>query len=510
MNTKMDDALTKRIQKTIKEYIDDIGEEKIADRTLDKLDRLHKDFLANLFDQLKPLYKEFDEIKIKVEKAKKEKAPKSSTKLEKIDFTKRVIDELTCLVKNYRVLNEVLDSYKHFLEQVRFIESWNQYEQWIDWTLDFGEGSCLATHIAKLSHSSSKGSSIDVRYFDSCGKYSSHFIYTNKQPTLDTAYPDNKYSSISQLYNIKVDGVYIGDLLRENGSEYLNLFTKNKDLLDFWSNKFSELITNKSKHSYFLSKQIYFPVSGRQYHLLLPLTSSSLVHTLHLEKKNTEDIQKSARRQKKLKKYSATITRAYPGKAYLHVTGSNHSNASSLNGQRGGRIALFPSMPPQWRTRLISYVSKTSLFDKTLAYELKDEINELKNYLLLMKSKSLSISEPQRNAAVINKLQDISGQFFNYLEKINANEGSHGWTVNSKLPIEEQLAFEPWRKDEVAQAKKISNEWQKVFSQNYGRWLNQQLATKSKLNPTAIHAALWADCFLNELREMDATQEVAL
>ncbi|MBC3810921.1 type I-F CRISPR-associated protein Csy1 [Undibacterium aquatile] len=506
----MDDDFTKHVQKIIKEYIDEIGEEKIADRTLDKLDKLHKDFLSDLFDQLKPLCKEFDEIKVKVEKSKKEKVPKSATKLEKLDFNKRVIDGLICLIKSYCVLNEVLESYQQLQRQEKFIKSWNQYEQWIDWALDFGEGSYLATHIAKLNHSSSKGSSIDVRYFDSCDKYSSHYIYTKKPSSLDTAYPDNKYSSISQLYNIQVNGVYIGDLLRENGRKYLNKFTKNENLMDLWSSRFSELITNKRKHSFFLSKQVYFPVADRQYHLLLPLTSSSLVHTLHLDKKNVEDLQKSARLQKRLKKYSATIACVYPGRAYLHVTGSNHSNASSLNGQRGGRIALFPSMPPQWRTRLISYVSKTSLFDKTLAYELKDEINELKNYLLLIKNKSLSISEPQRNAAVINKLRDISGQLFNYLEKISANEGSHGWTVNSKLPIEEQLAFEPWRKDEVAQAKKVSMEWQKVFSQNYGRWLNQQLATKSKLNPTAIHAALWADCFLNELREMVATQEVAL
>lgn len=508
----MNDDLTKSVQNAIKEYIDNVGDEKIENRTLEKLDNLYKDFIANLYVKVKSIYKESAEIKTTVDKIKKKKAPKNSTKEEKIDFSKKAIDELISLVKTHRVLDDVVESYKDFLEEVEIIKSWNKYEQWIGWALDFGEGSYLATHITKLTHSSSKGSSIDIRYFESCEKYSAHYICTSEQPILDTAYPDNKYSSISQLYNINIDGSYIGDLLRNDGSKYLDVFTKNRELLSLWVSKFSKYIKNKSKNSFFLSKQIYFSTQDRQYHLLMPLTSSSLVHALHLEHKKywDDEEQESARAQRSNKKYSTTVTCTYPNKAYLHVTGSNHSNASSLNGKRGGRLSLLPAMPPQWKSRMSSYANKTSIFDKPLAFELKEEINDLRNYLLLIKNKSLSISEPKRNAVVMNKLQDISSQFFNYIETINANEASEGWTVNSKLSLEQQLAFEPWREDEIAKALKINNLWQKTLSQNYGRWLNQQLSQKTKLKPTAIHAALWADCFLLELREMVATQEVTL
>jgi CRISPR-associated protein Csy1 len=507
----MNDDLTKSVQDAIKEYIDNVGDKKIEDRTLEKLDKFHKDFIENFYIQYKPEIKECSEIRIEIEKIKKEKVPKNSSKEEKITFSRKLIDELFSLVKDYCAFENFVESYENFLEKVKFIKSWNIYEQWFSWALEFGEDSYLATHIAKLTHSSSKGSSVDVRYYDSCNKFCTKYVSTVKNPILDTAYPDNKYSSISQLYNNQVGEYFIGDLLREGDEKYLRPFTKHDELLKLWTSGLSKSIKNENKKSYFLSKQTYFPTQNRQYHLLMPLTSSSLVHALHLEHKEYwDEEQESARKQKSNKKYSTTVTCTYPNKAYLHVTGSNHSNASSLNGKRGGRIALLPTTPPQWRSQPSSYLNRVSIFDKSLSYELKEEINDLRNYLILIKNKSLSISEPKRNAAVMNKLQAISSQFFNYLETINANETSTAWTINSKLPAEQQLAFEPWRQDEVAKALKLDNAWQKTLSQNYGRWLNQQLSQKGKLKLTPIQASLWTDCFLLELREMVSTQEVGL
>jgi CRISPR-associated protein Csy1 len=243
----------------------------------------------------------------------------------------------------------------------------------------------------------------------------------------------------------------------------------------------------------------------------LPLTSSSLVHAIHLEhKKYWDEEQELARKKKSDKKYSAIVTRTYPNKAYLHVTGSNHSNASSLNGQRGGRMALLAATPPQWSSRLPSYTNKVDIFDKKLSYELSDEINELKKYLRLIQNKQLSASEPIRNAAVIRKLQAISEHLFEYIQQVNNCEGNHGWTIDSHLPIEQQLLFEPRRDDASAQATKANHEWQRTLSLIYGRWLNKQLKQKNKLLLTLVHEALWSEHFQNELREFVATQEVMI
>jgi len=505
----MNSDLIKEVQNAIKAYIDNVDEKKIEDRTLDKIGSIYKSFLSYVYIEVKPIIKDNSTVKDNVAKIKKKKITKGANKQDNINFTKATIDELISLFKQQKVLDDLVQSHKDILQEVLFIQGWNKYEQWIGWALGFGEESYLATHVAKLTHSSSKGSSIDIRYHRSCDKYDPLYLSTDKKPILDTAYPDNKYSSISQLYNIEIEGQHIGDLFRENGEKYLRVFTNNNELLKTWCDCFSKFIKNENKKSYFLSKQAYFPTGDNSYHLLLPLTSSSLVHELHLEhKRYWDEDQDVAREQKKNKKYSATITRTYPNKAYLHVTGSNHSNASSLNGKRGGRVALLPTMPPQWKSNFKLHINKTSIFDKSLCFELNYEVDDLKKYLLLIKNKSLSISEPKRNAAVINKLQAISDKFFIYVEQVNNSMSNTSWSCHTGFPIEQQLLFEPWREDEIAIAMKKNKQWEKILSQSYGRWLSKLLKQKDKLSLTPIHEAVWADAFSIELREFIAIQEV--
>jgi len=512
---KNNDEEIEKVQYAIKEYIDAIDEAKIKDRNLDKLISLYNNFLSDIYLQAKSIFKQNTDIKRTVTDLKKKKVAKGASKQEKIEFSRSITNELINLFKQQKVFGELIQVHDLLLLEVKEIRSWNKYEQWIGWALDFGGESYLATHIAKLTHSSSKGSSCDIRYHNSCDKYNSQYLSTSEKPILDTAYPDNKYSSISQLYSIEVHGLYIGDLLRKGKEQYLECFTNNGKLLTFWCQSFSKLINNDNKQSYFLSKQTYFPVENNQYHLLLALTSSSLVHQLHLEhKKYFYEEQTVARAQKKNKKYSVVNTHSYPNKAYLHVTGSNHSNASSLNGKRGGKVTLLSAMPPQWQSNFPSYINKTEVFDKALSFALKVEINELKKYLLLIKNKELSISEPKRNAAVMNKLQTISGNFFNYIAEVNIQTAMNNWTVESHLPIEQQLLFEYCREDESAMTVKVNKKWMKTLSKSYGRWLNNQLKSKSKskekLSLSVIHEALWADAFLIELREFIAVQEVNL
>jgi CRISPR-associated protein Csy1 len=509
----MNSDVVDKVSFAIKSYIDDVDDKKIADRTQEKIHVLHTQFTEDTFDVLKGFYKENIPLKESVAALKKSKPLKGASRLDKIEHNSDVISKLIDLIKHHDVFYGAGEKYKDFLKKIKAIRGWNKYEQWIDWALDFGEESYLATHIAKLTHSSSKGSSVDVRFHLSCNQYDDRYICTKGESVLDTAYPDNKYSSISKLYTISISGNYLGDLLHSGNEAFLGPFTKDEELLKYWMVTFASHIKNETKKSYFLSKQVYFPVVDDQYHLLLPLTSSSLVHALHLEHKKYgyegED-QKQARKQKYEGKYSETVTCTYPNKAYLHVTGSNHSNVSSLNGNRGGRVSLLPTMPPQWLSRLPSYKNRASVFDKDLSYTLSSEIDDLRRYLLLIKNKTLSISEPRRNAAVVRKLQAISENLFNYVETISNNETDRGWSIYSKLPDEQQLLFEPSRQDDTAKALKVNTQWQKSLSKTYGLWLNRQLNKRSPLKLTSIHQTLWTDCFLTDLKEMIAIQEVTL
>jgi len=426
-----------------------------------------------------------------------------------ISFQKDNYHQLLSLIDEGNVDGELLDLKSEYQAFSLSNNDFFKPTKWLTLYATKAKDISFATHVGKLTHSSSKSSSI----LDVSPQINDCYLTTNSlnNPEIDTASSNAASLPIADILKINTNGISVLDCLKNNDKSPFGNLTEDESLVSQWCEQLKQAYDSTQKKSYFLSKQTYFPIADNQYHLLLPLTSSSLVHELHFEhKKYFDDKQKIARSQKKSKKYSPVNTCTYPNKAYLHVTGSNHSNASSLNGKRGGRISLLPTMPPQWQSSFPSYINKIEIFDKRLAYELKTVIDELRKYLLLIKNKELSTTEPKRNAAVINKLQAISGRFFNYVVSVNNHTDLPNWTCDSDLPIEQQLLFEPCREDDAAKTIKINKQWTNTLSKSYGRWLNNQLKDKNKLPLSSIHAQTWADAFSIELREFIATQEVTI
>lgn len=457
---------------------------------------------ARLLIIVKVLGDNKDEI-TKIEKTKK---TKEQTGLE---FQKSRYEQLLSLISENVIDSKLADIKNEYYDFLANNSKFFEPVTWLTFYAIKAKDISFATHVGKLTHSSSKSASI----LDVTKERKSTYLTTNslRDFEIDTASSNAASLPIADILKIAVEGISVLDCLKNNDKLLFEKLTDNDTLVNEWCEHLKQAYDSSTKQSYFLSKQVYFPIENNQYHLLLPLTSSSLVHELHLEhKKYWNENQEEARKKKSKSEYSEVITCTYPNKAYLHATGSNHSNASSLNGKRGGRISLLPAMPPQWQSSLPSYVNKSEIFDRNLSYLLKDEVNDLKKYLLLIKNKCLSVSEPKRNAAVISKLSAISGNFFNVIEQMNANETVTNWSVDTELPIEQQLLFEYYREDEKAIAAKQNKQWMKVLSKSYARWLNVQLKDKSKLSLTTIHEAIWADAFLIELREFVATQEVTL
>ncbi|EMK6883247.1 type I-F CRISPR-associated protein Csy1 [Vibrio cholerae] len=454
------------------------------------------------------LEKVLPEDKVKTLKAeiKKIKKSKEQTALE---FQRKKLEDLLkwsgevltdpLLINLKQELFEFVIKNSKDHEPVEWLNNWAQKAKDIS----------FATHVGKLTHSSSKSSSI----FDTTTDIDNRYLSTNtlKSLAIDTASSNAASLPVADVLNLSVADVSLLDRIKEGDGSFFRLFTENQSLIENWLIQFKQAFDSSSKKSYFLSKQVYFPIAHDEYHLLLPLTSSSLAHELHLEhKKRWDEPYKKAFEQKGSKKYSDQVVATYPNKASLHVTGSNHSNASSLNGKRGGRISLMAALPPQWNAKLPSYAEHQSIFTRSLSYELWDEISELSSYLLLLKNKELSVSAPKRNAAVLAKLSAINDQFFNFIESINNSESQVGWTLTSKLDIEYQVLFEPWRDDDAALGLKKNNDWLNKISQDFGRWLNQQLNKNKQLKLTPIQAALWSDCFFLDLKEFFAIKEVEL
>lgn len=381
-----------------------------------------------------------------------------------------------------------------------------------EWTSKASDIS-FASHVAKLTHSSSKSSSI----LDLTTQSSPRYLTTNslQSPEIDTASSNAASLPIADILKLSVNDVSVLECIKSGETDFLKHITDDDKTINTWCKVLKQAYDSTQKSSYFLNKQVYFPVGDNRYHLLLPLTSSSLVQAIHREhQKYFTDEAKEDRKLRKNQKYSANEVRSYPNKAVIHVTGSNHSNASALNGQRGGRVKLFPALPPQWQSRNRSIARKTSLFDEQLSYRLKNQIDDLKNYLHVLKKQQLSISKPDRNGAVVGKLTAISDEFFNYILEIQLQEVA-GWTIDSDLPVEQQMLLEPNREDEAAKVAKLAKDWLTMLSQSYARWLNKQLNNK-QLGLTKIQAQLWREHFIFELKYYLAaattndTEEVSL
>lgn len=454
-----------------------------------------------LLELAKQLAEDQETVKT-IEKAKKQKQQTA------LVFQKLKYEQLLHLFPENVISNELVDiisELKSFLLELD--QEFNPVNWLTEWTAKAKDIS-FATHVAKLTHSSSKGSCI----LDRTTEKNERYLTTNSldEAIIDTASSNAASQPIADVLKLSVEDISIYDCIKSGETGFLKFLTDDEKLIDTWIECLRQAYDSDEKKSHFLNKQAYFPVGENQYHLLLPLTSSSLVQEIYLEhQKYFNDESKAAREQKKKGAYSAVEVRFYPNKADQVLTSDikSHLNVSLLNKNRLGKISLLPTTPPQWQSRYQSAIKKQSVFDAELSYQLKDEITELRKYLVLLKKEQLSLNKPERNAAIARKLSAISDTFFDYIQLLSQNEVDSGWTMHSDMPIEEQLLFEPNRDDEQATAEKSARAWAKKLSQSYGRWLNNQLKNK-QLTLTTIHAQLWERHFFNELREYIAIEEI--
>ncbi|QFU04426.1 CRISPR-associated protein Csy1 [Pseudoalteromonas sp. THAF3] len=436
-----------------------------------------------------------------VEKAKK---AKNQTALM---FQQQKYHNLLELLDADVVDSELSELRAEYLQFISELEAQHKPANWLDeWAIKAKDIS-FATHVAKLTHSSSKGSSI----LDTSLSSDKRYLTTNSlsAPEIDTASSNAASLPVADILKVEHEGCSVLDCLKAEHTSLFSEFTDDSEQIVEWVQGLKQAYDSDVKQSYFLSKQVFFPSGDQNYHLLLPLTSSSLAQALHNEHKQYfEDEQTKAREQRRNNKFSTTPVVSYPNKAKLNITGSNHSNASSLNGKRGGKITLLSSQPPSWKSKGTSYCDFDSkALYKTLSYLTKNEIKELKNYLKLLKNKELSDSQPTRAAAITRKVQAISHAFFDEVMIANTNEETN-WTKASKLSLPYQLLFEPYRDDEQASAERLTGKWQTVISKDFARWLNKQLDEKQfKLG--TIHLELWTKLFSQELRSFMAIQEVS-
>jgi len=435
---------------------------------------------------------------------KKAKKDKKQTALE---FQQSNYQKLLSLLDGFIIDNRVVDITNEYKEKLLIINQDHKPVEWLNqWTLKAHDIS-FATHVAKLTHSSSKSSSV----YDKTTSVNSAYLTTNTitEVTVDTATANAASAPAGEILTLQVNGISLLDYVKNNDRTPFEKLTANHDEISDWMSNFKQAYDSDKKNSHFLSKQVYFPIDKDKYHLLMPLVSSSMAQVLFLHFKEFFDDENALiRDQKNKKKYSNKLAVSYPKRASLNVTGSNHSNASSLNGKRGGRLALLANMPPKWTATQKQPKQQTNLLNRALSFKLSEEIKALQRLLLVIKSKEMAMKKPEIHRAIVKAVNAVANEFFDEVIMINLLSDDLGWTKNSRLPLSQQLLLEPNREDDEAIQEKFKKQWQEEVADDFAYWLNKQLAHK-KLNLTPIQQRLWKDIFNEQLREFIATQEVA-
>ncbi len=382
--------------------------------------------------------------------------------------------------------------------------------EWITDAATKASSVSFATHVIKLTHSKIDSSSL----YDKIDAFKPDTLTTSslREKNIDGAVSGNQYAPIFQFLELELNGNKLATEFVAEQAKVLEPFASNDEDVTIWNKGFKKALSNVQLSSHFLAKQVYFltPNDESKYHLLCHIKSSSLAHAIF---ESVFDItQKGVMALRKKNKYSPSVTTTYPQKSRISVTASNHSNASQLNGKRGGKLHLFSTQPPTWENQSNPPIYKKSLFDESFFYQnMQEDINYLRDFLLRFKRIDLSIKNPEKRKWIDRWLANIIDEFLFFVGNIQTLPS--GWTVTEdiKLKPAHQYLLDPYRQDSAFQSARKGTNWQAIICKDFAHWLNRKLIGKDKqFTPQTEHLLMWVSLLEPVLREHSEMLDVEL
>lgn len=405
--------------------------------------------------------------------------------------------------QNDENLCTVISIYK---ERRRKIEQEHTPDVWLDVYAEYASGVSFATHIPKMSHPGISGASafyVQKNLNVEQKKYLSTESLSN--PIVDAAIDNAKYTPVSSLLKLAVNGGAIANYLSEGDPLPFKYVSEDESKVNVWVEKFSSVFKSTRLATHNLAKQVYFPVDLKgKYHLLCNVKSSSMAHSIFSCIEDAAD--KKVNNLKNKGKFSDKSFVSYIKKAKLAITSLDGAkNISPLNSKRAGKITLLCGQPPTWQSQIKLPIYRTSFFDSQLRHFVsKSDIDYLRDFLIRFDKIDISIKHPERKKWVDAWVGRIVDDVLTYAATIQNMES--GWSVTEgiRLKREHQLFLDPYREGEVFQTARKANDWQASVCADFARWLNKTLAGKEKLfSPQQEHTRMWVALIEEPLRVYD-------
>lgn len=321
---------------------------------------------------------------------------------------------------------------------------------------------------------------------------------------------------------IEVEGAQIRKWVLESDPDLQNALSDSSGIAKDRLNSLATFLERPEPlRSHSRAKQIYWlvgedPIVDDEYHLLAPLYSSPLAHTVFqtINEDRFGEAGKLARQARREHRDHETGYHEYPNLAVQKFGGTKPQNISQLNNVRGGKNYLLASNPPKWKTQPVKvplFVDSVFPFFGRVA-EVRQTVQILHN--LLLSDARPNVDTHNQFDALLDQLIDELVTFAHPLQAILPA----GWTRNPdcRLADDEKLWLDPRRaeSDDAADAE-FSSHWQWMdwpinIGRRFGNWLNHALGQTLPLGDSASRH--WQDELLlhTEWAGMLHRQRVAL
>lgn len=355
----------------------------------------------------------------------------------------------------------------------------------------------IVSHPSKFSHPSAKTTAIIAKAMPEADGYL-------RTGNLD--YPLDVFGNAAAMDVYKflslpmADGLLVLEHLESDTPEVkalLGIPTASYDALKdgFLSVKRSE---GNKIYSDRLVKQVYFPVTENQYHLLSLLTPSGVITKL----KSTIDIMRfseQASEARDCRRNGLAHETGFDDVLNLTVTGyggTQPQNVSVLNSQNAGRAYLLMSAPPTIEKRSVR-LPKNDFFSQSLrGWVFKEPMHELHKLM------SLDINNMKILATISNLIIYIVNMVVQ--EAMTIRNAEMGWSAREHYQNLDEIQ-RIWLDDAYQIERSEQSDWLKKLARQFSQWFMGMY--KSTLSVEAItlsdHELLHVEGFIIDVLNED-------
>ncbi|WP_350304443.1 type I-F CRISPR-associated protein Csy1 [Photorhabdus viridis] len=389
-------------------------------------------------------------------------------------------------------------------EQRKELEKHYEVRNWLDDAANRAKQISLVTHALKFTHSDAKGSSIFATSVSGKENIEYLSITTLNKPAID-AVGNAAALDVAKLLQTEYQKDSLIECLNRKDYTALAELAEDEQQLERWINGFRQVLSDETLSSHKLAKQLYFPVSPGEYHVLSPLFSSSLANAIHqhiIEARFGES-SKDINKAKKEEYWHPEARVIYPNTAIQNIGGTKPQNISYLNSIRGGRTWLLSCSAPNWQSSTKLPKRHGSIFEQRSQFALLSYATVRLMRQFLFSAQKCTEETRRSRQAYVEEIIDI---LFNYVASVQNQVELKGWSASDDCELKraQQLWLDPYRcqLDKEFRFEREGGDWKKEIAADFSYWLNQSLKHE-RLEMELPERREWASVFKERLREFE-------